>query len=218
MKNASQKTTLALAVLMFAVVAAAQNPPATPKPGPEIEKLKYFVGEWKQEGAIAASHMANAGKYTGTYHNAMAPGGFFVEMHSTNESGMGKWTATSFLGYNAQDKVYTYDEFDSTGGHTVAKGKLEGDTWTWTNESKMGDKTMNGRYTEKITSPTSYDFKFESSEDGGKTYSTFLEGKATRTAGPAGSKTGGAAAAKGATAEKSPAKPKGGAGDAKGQK
>ncbi|HET9837885.1 MAG TPA: hypothetical protein VFR84_06595 [Candidatus Angelobacter sp.] len=70
-------------------------------------------------------------------------------------------------------------------------------------------KTMKGRFTEKITSPTSYEFKFEVSMDGGE-FTNILEGKGTRTAGPAGSK-GGAAPAKGAATEKSPAKKPAGA-------
>jgi uncharacterized protein DUF1579 len=168
------------ALMLAAAIAAAQNPPAAPKPAPEMEKLKYFVGAWKQEGSVAASHMPGAGKYTGTYHNAVALGGFFVELHSTGNTGTEKWTGTSFLGYNAAEKVYTYDEFNSTGEHILAKGTLEGDTWTWTSETKMGGQTMNGRYTEKINSPTSYDFKFEASTDGGKTWATFLEGKSTK--------------------------------------
>ena len=213
MTRTSMRKLLILAAGLLAVAMAAaqksQEPPKkgaskanapaemAPKPGPEIEKLKYFVGNWKQEGSIAASHMPGAGKYTGTFHNAMAPGGFFVEMHFTGNTGMGKWTATGFLGYNANEKVYTYDEFASTGEHTVAKGALEGDTWTWTSESKMGGQTMNGRYTEKINSPTSYDFKFEASTDGGKTWATFLEGKSTKAGTVAGaSKPAAAKAAK----------------------
>jgi len=199
---------ISLAALMLAVaMAAAQNPPAPPKPGPEIEKLKYFVGTWEQEGSVAASHMPGAGKYTGTFHNAMAPGGFFVEEHFAGNTGKDKWTASAFLGYNANDKVYTYDEFASTGEHTVAKGNLEGDTWTWTSETKMGGQTMNGRYTEKIISPTAYEFKFEASTDGGKTWATFLEGKATKvgTAGAAGKPGASAKPTASASAEK-PAK------------
>jgi hypothetical protein len=46
---------------------------------------------------------------------------------------------------------------------------------------------MKGRFTEKITSPTSYEFKFEASVDGSE-YMTFLEGKATKTGAAAGSK------------------------------
>ena len=40
------------------------------------------------------------------------------------------------------------------------------DTWTWTNDQKMGDMTMKGRFTMKVTSPTSYNFMYEMSQDG----------------------------------------------------
>jgi uncharacterized protein DUF1579 len=206
MRKASTISLFTLVTLVLAAVAVAQNPPAPPKPGPEIEKLKYFVGNWKEEGTLAARPEGPAGKFTATYHNAMLPGGFYVELHATEDvTGEGKFTSTAYLGYNADQKVYTYDEFSSSGEHTVAKGTLEGDTWTWTNESKMGGQTMNGRYTEKMTSPTSYDFKFEASMDGGKTYSTYLEGKATKVGAAAAAKPASSSAKASASAAK-PAK------------
>ena len=60
----------------------------------------------------------------------------------------------------------------------AAKGTVDGDTWTWTDENKMGDKVMKGRYTMKITSPNSYDFKYEVSSGGD--YTTVMEGKSTK--------------------------------------
>jgi hypothetical protein len=143
--------------------------------------------------------MGPGGKVTGTTHTEWMPGGFFIVLHSTGDmAGMGKFTSTAYLGYNPEDKVYTYDEFSSTGEHVSAKGTVEGDTWTWTSEDKMGGKVMKGRFTEKIVSPTSYDYKFEASIDGGD-YTTFMEGKAT--------KTGAEAAAKPADAKAPAAKP-----------
>jgi len=206
MRKASTISLFTLFTLVLAAVAVAQNPPAAPKPGPEIEKLKYFVGNWKEEGTLAARPEGPAGKFTGTYHNAMLPGGFYVEMHATGDiTGEGKYTSTAYLGYNADKKVYTFDELSSTGEHTVAQGTVEGDTWTWTSESKMGGQTMNGRYTEKITSPTSYDFKFEASTDGGKTWATFLEGKSTKV-GTAASKPAASAKASASASAEKPAK------------
>ena len=193
MKRASM---IALAAVMLsAVLASAQNPPM-PKPGPEVEKLKYFLGNWKTEGEMKPGPMGPGGKFTGTSKNEWMPGGFFVELHATGDmAAMGKFTSTAFLGYNTEDKVYTYDEFASTGEHTVAKGTVAGDTWSWTSEEKMGGKVMKGRFTEKITSPTSYDFKFEASMDGGD-YATVVEGKATKTGAAAEAKPAGAEASK----------------------
>jgi hypothetical protein len=64
----------------------------------------------------------------------------------------------------------------------------------------MMGKTMKGRFTEKIISPTEYEFKFEVSMDGGE-FANILEGKATKSGARAESKTGGAKAT-GAAAEK----------------
>ncbi|HMC30562.1 MAG TPA: DUF1579 family protein [Candidatus Angelobacter sp.] len=184
------------AIMLSAMVAAAQNPPM-PKPGPEVDKLKYFLGNWKEEGEMKPGPMGPGGKFTGASRNELMSGGFFIELHALGNMSMGKYTSTAFLGYNAEDKVYTYNEFSSTGEAVSAKGTVEGDTWTWTSEEKMGGKVMKGRFTEKITSPTTYDFKFEASMEGGE-YATVMEGKATKTGG-AGSKPAAKPAGAGAT-------------------
>ncbi|HEY2116297.1 MAG TPA: DUF1579 family protein [Candidatus Angelobacter sp.] len=203
MKKASKKTTLTLAAVMLAaIIASAQNPPGPPKPGPEVEKLKYFLGNWKQSLEVKPGPMGPGGKGTETVHAEWLPGGFFIVIHGAADMGaMGKFTTTAFLGYNTEDKVYTYDEFASTGEHTVAKGTVEGDTWTWTSVSKEGGKTMNGRFIEKIASPNSYDLKFEASMDGGASYATMLEGKATKAGGAAAAKPASAGKASAATAK-----------------
>ena len=99
---------------------------------------------------------------------------------------MGKFVGTSFMGYNTEDKAYTFNEFNSMGEAESSKGTVDGDTWTWTNEEKMQGKLVKGRFTMKIASPTSYTFKFEASMDGGD-YATVMEGKATKMGGAAAS-------------------------------
>ena len=44
---------------------------------------------------------------------------------------------------------------------------------------KMGPQTAKGRFTEKILSPTAYNFKFEMSMDG-TTWTTVMDGKVTK--------------------------------------
>jgi len=85
----------------------------------------------------------------------------------------------SIMGYSAEDKTYTYREFNSWGEFVDAKGSLDGNTWTWTNDEKMGNMTMKGRFTMKITSPTSYNFLYETSPDGAK-WTLAMDGKATK--------------------------------------
>lgn len=165
-------------ILLGCSVGFAQAPPM-PKPGPEQKKLEYFVGTWKSEGEVKPGPMGPGGKFTGTTKAEMMDGGFFAVMHSDmNLPGFGPGKGLAVMGYNANDKQYTYHEFNSWGELEAAKGTVDGDTWTWTDENKMGDKVVKGRYTMKITSPTSYDFKYEVS-DGGN-YTTAMEGKATK--------------------------------------
>jgi hypothetical protein len=107
-------------------------------------------------------------------------GGFFVVIRSTLKSAeMGNGSGIAFLGYDPQEKVYTYDAFNSVGQADHAKGTADGDTWTWRSDVKMGPQTMKGRYTMKILSPTSYSYKFEMSADGTK-WDQVMEGKDTK--------------------------------------
>lgn len=176
MKRAS---TIVVATLLLLAVAFAQ-PPAAPKPGPEHKKLDYFAGTWTSEGDSKPGPMGPGGKMTMTQNGKWMDGGFFVVMQSAYKSAaMGDGSGTAFLGYDPQEKVYTYDEFNSQGEAVHAKGTVDGDTWTWTNEMKMGPQTAKGRFTEKILTPTSYTFKFEMSMDGA-TWITIMEGKATK--------------------------------------
>ena len=93
--------------------------------------------------------------------------------------GFGDGKGLSVMGYNANDKNYTFTPTTTAGAKWKwPKARLTGDTWTWTDENNMGDKVVKGRYTMKIKSPTSYDFKYEMSTGGD--YATVMEGKATK--------------------------------------
>jgi hypothetical protein len=174
-----------LAVIIFAEAVWAQAPPPMPKPGPEQKKLAYFVGHWNTEGIMKPGPFGPGGKFTSNDQNTWLPGGFFLVLHSDGNSPLGASHQMAVMGYNPDEKVYTYDAFDNTGEHDVSKGTVQGDTWTWSSESKMGSQVMKGKFTIKEVSPTEYTFKFEMSPDG-KTWTTGVEGKSTKvTAAPA---------------------------------
>ena len=97
--------------------------------------------------------MGPGGKMTESEKCEWMEGGFFLVCHADFKSAMGNGSGISFMGYSTDDKVYTYREFNSWGEFTDSKGSLDGDTWTWTNDEKMGGMTMKGRFTMKITSP-----------------------------------------------------------------
>jgi hypothetical protein len=165
-------------ILLLATAAFAQM--EMPKPGPEIKKLAYFTGHWTSDGDVKPGPMGPGGKFHSEDHVEWLDGGYFTVIHGKfTGGGMGSGTSVAYLGYDAQEKVYTYDEFNSMGEATHSKGVVDGDTWVWTNDMKMGPQTMKARFTEKILSPTSYSYKFETSPDG-NTWTTFMDGKETK--------------------------------------
>jgi hypothetical protein len=173
-------TTLVFLTLLFAVAISASAQMPMPKPAPELKNLDYFVGAWTLDGNEKPGPMGPGGKMTETETCKWMAGGFFLVCSVDFKSvSMGSGTGTSYLGYNTEDKVYTYDGFNSTGEAEHAKGTLEGNTWTWTSDEKMNGQTVKGRFTMKTLSPTSYTFQFEMSGDG-TNWTTAMDGTAKK--------------------------------------
>ena len=168
--------TLAAAV-MFAAAAMAQT--GAPKPGPELKNLDVFVGMWTLAGSLKPGMMGSGGTMTENEKCEWMEGGFYLVCHSDYKGSMGAGVGLSVMGYSADDKVYTYREFNSYGEFDDSKGTLDGDTWTWTNDEKMASMTMKGRFTMHMTSAASYTFAFDMSQDGTK-WSTVMDGKASK--------------------------------------
>jgi hypothetical protein len=89
---------------------------------------------------------------------------------------MGNGSGIAFLGYDVDEKKYTYNEFNRMGEAVVSKGTVDGDAWTWIGDMKPAGK---GRFSEKVLSPTSYTYKFEMSSDG-INWTPVLDGKCTK--------------------------------------
>ena len=183
MKHTSMKRRIsALAVagaLFFAITGAAQNPPAMPKPGPELKKLDYFAGAWKTSANLKPSPYGPGGAFTGLEQVTWMDGHFFLILHSHETSAMGKSSTAAVMGYDAEEKVYTYDEYNSMGEAGHSKGTVDGDTWTWISTSKMGGKTVRGRFVMKIISPTEYTFSYAMAPEGGD-FNTVMDGKTVK--------------------------------------
>jgi len=173
------KTLAMISAAWLVLVAVALAQMEMPKPGPEHKKLDVFAGSWTLDGDIKPGPMGPGGKMTETEKCEWMDGGFFLVCHSDFKGVMGSGTGVSYMGYSNDDKAYTYREFNSWGEFDDSKGSVDGDTWTWTSDEKMNGMAMKGRFTMKITSPTSYNFSFEMSQDGTK-WTTVMDGKATK--------------------------------------
>ena len=93
---------LMLAAPCLAFGQAQTAPP--PKPGPEVQRLGYFVGTWKFDGETL---LDPKGKYGGTLTFEWFPGGFSVvgKSEGVGVSG-GPMNELGILGYSATEKLY----------------------------------------------------------------------------------------------------------------
>lgn len=170
---------LAVAAFFAFTLAAAQEGPM--KPGPEHEKLGYFVGNWTSEGKINENPMMPAGPMTGTSHCEWFEGKFAVVCRDEGNGPMGKTKGLGIMSYSADAGAYTYYGVDSMGMvmTTVPMGKVDGKTWVYNDESEMGGSTFKNRFTIVETSATTQTFKWEMEGQDGK-WVTIMEGTAKK--------------------------------------
>jgi len=166
-------------VLEIAASAPAQAQAQAPQPAPELKKLDYFAGTWTTEGEIKPGPMGSGGRFTGTNRVQWMDGAFFLVTHSEFHGAMGNGEETSYMGYDAADKMYTYDSYSTLGEADHATGNVDGDTWTWQSRTRMSAVTLRGKLTLRMLSERAYTFRFETSPDG-TAWTTVLEGKTTR--------------------------------------
>jgi hypothetical protein len=173
------KVLCAANVVLLAALVSAQTAP--PQPAPELKKLDFLTGNWSAEGDIKPNPSVPSGaKFSTSTQAEWMEGKYFLIEHSDIDfSEMGKMKELAVLGYDPEHKVYTYTAFNSMGQEESANGTLEGDTWTWLSDEHMGGATMKGRFTMKVLSPSSYQMKFELSQDGTH-WTAAMEGKATK--------------------------------------
>jgi len=153
-----------LASVLLGVSAFAQMPS---KPGAEVKKLDYFAGTWTTDATIVPGPWGSGG-FLLSHRDSKLPA----------ELG-GETNSTVVMGYDADQHVYTSDEFNSLGMHIISKGTLTGDTWVWTGTRNFGGMEIEQKMTLKTVSPTKYNMKFETSAQGSD-WMTFMEGTVTK--------------------------------------
>jgi hypothetical protein len=153
-----------------------------PKPGPQHEKLGYFIGQWAGEGELKPSPFMPSGKFAFRERCEWFEGRFAVVCKSEGNGPAGPMKSMSVWSYSPEEKIYTWYGIESgpRAPVTVPRGTVEGATWSFTDESRLGGKKIRSRYTVRETSPISYTFTWEMlGEDGA--WKTVAEGKATKT-------------------------------------
>jgi hypothetical protein len=170
-----------LVLSLVAVPIAAAQSQQPPKPGPEHQRLAYYVGKWSTEGKMEPSPMGPGGTMTSIDTCEWFEGRFAVVCHYEGKTPIGPSKGLGILSYNADEKVYTYYGTDSSGMTmtTIPRGTVQGDTWTYMDESMMGGQKMKTRVTIKELSANAYTFKMEMQGPDGK-WAPMMESKSTK--------------------------------------
>ncbi len=142
-----------------AVIAAAASPgqpqekqagpaaPAMPKPGPEMERLKFLLGTWEFKSEYQKTPMLPQGaKETGWYKAQMGPGGFSVIADFDADGPMGKEIGHQLLVWDPKEKTYKlFTLGNSFPGVIAATARWEGGELVTSAEFSEGGMKMSLR-------------------------------------------------------------------------
>jgi len=167
---------LILAQLTLAAAAKAQEP----KPGPEVQKLAYYLGTWKGEGETKGGPFGPAGKLSSTTTCEWFAGGFHLVCRGEETGPTGTRTFLNIRAYDEKAKAYTEYGISSLGDTEYdTGGSIIGNKRTFVLSNDMNGKPLKLRYTEVLESPTSFTYQAEASVDGGA-WAVIAEGKVTK--------------------------------------
>jgi hypothetical protein len=151
-----------------------------PKPGPEVQKLAYYLGTWKGEGETKAGPFGPAGKLSSDMTCEWFAGGFHLVCRGEERGPTGKRTFLNIKSYDEKTKAYTeygisnFGESEYNTGGTIVDNKR-----SFVFDVDLGGKPAKLRYTEVQTSPTLFTYKAEASIEGGS-WMVIAEGKITK--------------------------------------
>jgi hypothetical protein len=169
---------VALAVALAPVALAADKAPV---PGPETQKLGFFVGKWKTSGEVKETPFMPAGKYSGQETCEWFPGRWSVVCRSKGKGPMGPAEGLGIMTWSGDEKAYLYFGIDNSPmvPTSLPRGTLSGDTWTYEDESRMGGQLVKSRYVMVQTGRNSYRATWSILGPDGK-WKPVMEGTGTR--------------------------------------
>jgi hypothetical protein len=177
------KALLGTAVLLLlapAIAFAQAKTDKTPKPGPEIQKLAYYIGTWMGAGETKGGPFGAAGKLSSRMTCKWFTGGFHVVCQGEETGPTGTRAFLNILGYDADAKAYTQHSISSFGESEDDRGgSLVGDRLTYLLGGDAGGKSPRIRYTEVRVSPVLYTYQAEAAV-GGKPWTMIAQGKITK--------------------------------------
>jgi hypothetical protein len=149
---------LAAAMTMAARQVTTSEKPAVSaaKPGvAEMERLKFYLGEWDYTEAYPKSAFyPNGGKNTGVYTSKLGPGGNSLINTFHSQGPVGDFEGLLVMTWDAKEKAYKAYVFGNEfPGAAMQAGQFEGDALVYRSEIPVEGGTLKLRNVTRITSP-----------------------------------------------------------------
>ncbi|HEY6270253.1 MAG TPA: DUF1579 family protein [Candidatus Acidoferrum sp.] len=152
---------VAAAVTIAAQEKAAEKPAATPKepraiPGAaEMERLKFYLGDWDYTETYPKSAFSpNGGKNTGVYSSKLGPGGQSLVNSFHSQGPVGDFEGLIVMTWDAREKAYKAYVFgNGIPGAVVETGQFEGDALVYRFEFPAEGGSVKLRNVTRVTGP-----------------------------------------------------------------
>ena len=164
---------LVTAVLLIAAavaVAAQQEKPPAQRPGQaEMERLKFYLGEWEYTETYPKSAAdPNGPMNTGIYTSKLGPGGNSLINTFHSQGPVGDFEGILILTWDPAEGAYKAYAFGNDfPGALVETGAFEGNDLVFRSEIKMGGRTMKLRNVTRLTNVgTLESYEYSSAKEG----------------------------------------------------
>jgi hypothetical protein len=157
---------------------AAASVAPTVKPGAaEMDRLKFYLGEWDYTETYPKSAFSpNGGKNTGVYTSKLGPGGNSLINTFHSQGPVGDFEGLIVMTWEPKEKAYVFG--DGFPGAIVETGQFEGDTLVYRSEFPAEGATLKLRnVTRLIASGKLESQEFFTTKDGAETLLVRVEAK-----------------------------------------
>jgi hypothetical protein len=142
----------ALVIVAGAQESSEQKKPVTqemkaPKPGPEMERIKFLIGHWNLDSEYEKTPMIpEGGKSTGWYEARLGPGGFSIIADFEESGPMGPEIGHQVISWDPKQEAYTVVTVGNAfPGAVIGKSRWEGDKLVTRSEFTDHGTTMHLR-------------------------------------------------------------------------
>jgi hypothetical protein len=159
--------------LLLAFLLAACSAWASAQADDPVKKLGAFLGKWQAEGTRGTE------KITSAMECRWSSQGMFLVCEQSISMAAGDHRQLTVYSYNPKESTYSYVTIADPGAKpTSGRMEIKGNVWTYPFSFENNGKTIQIRTTNEFIDSRTEVYKTESSDDGGASWKTILQGTA----------------------------------------